>query len=418
MTARVHVVGAGLAGLATAVRLSARGVPVTLYEMTGHAGGRCRAYHDALIDRLIDNGNHLVLSGNSEVLAYVHAIGAEAALREIRPARFAFLDLVSGERWRLEPGCRPWWILERHRLPPGTGAFGLAADILRLASAAPFDRVGDRLDATGRRFQRLWAPLTVAALNTEATIASAAALWAVVRETLLRGEAASRPMIAVSGLSAAYVDPAIAALRQQGAAVRFGSRLRSLGNDGGRITCLEFADRTVDLAPHDQAILAVPPAQAQALLPALPTPAAYSAILNAHFVLPQGAGLPTEAPFLGLLGGTAEWLFQRGDVLSVTVSAAKRFAGLADADLASRIWRDVARVLDLDEATLPPHRLIVEKRATAAQVPAWEAKRPRPETRFANLTLAGDWTRTGVPATLEGAVRSGHRAAKIVLGRL
>jgi len=418
MTNRIHVVGAGLAGLAAAVRLSSQGVAVTLHEAAGHAGGRCRSFHDKLTDRHIDNGNHLILGGNLEVLAYVGAIGAKPNLREIRPARFAFLDLTSGQRWSLEPGSWLWWIFQDSRLPPGVGAIGLVADALRLATAAPADAIAERLDAAGQRFRRLWAPLAVAALNTEAEIASARALWAVVRETLLKGEAASRPLVAVHGLSEAFVEPALQTLARQGAEVRFGARLKGLDDDRARVIRMAFAERTIALEPGDQMVLAVPPAQAQALLPALPAPTAYSAILNAHFVLPEGVGLPAETPFLGLLGGTAEWLFQRADVLSVTVSAANRFAAVTDREIAALIWRDLAPVLGLAGGPVPAHRLIIEKRATPAQVPAWEIRRPGPETPFSNLVLAGDWTRTGVPATLEGAVRSGHRAAEIVLGRL
>lgn len=418
MTARVHVVGAGLAGLAAAVRLSSHGRQVTLYEAAGHAGGRCRSYRDRRIGRVVDNGNHLILSGNHEILAYVREIGAEAALHEIRPARFAFLDLASGKRWRLEPGRWPWSMLLADGLPPGVGALGLVGDVLRLATATPADGVGDRLDPAGCRFRYLWAPLAVAALNTEAAVASADALWSVVRQTLLKGEAASRPLIAVRGLSAAFVDPALERLHRQGAEAHFGARLRALRDDGSRVTGLAFTDRNLALDPGDQVVLALPPAQAQALLPALPAPTAYSAILNAHFVLPEGAGLPVDTPFLGLLGGTAEWLFQRADVLSVTVSAANRFSGVAEPEIASRVWSDVARVLALDEEAVPPYRLIVEKRATPAQIPAWEAERPGPRTGFPNLVLAGDWTRTGVPATLEGAVRSGHLAAELVLEHL
>lgn len=418
MSLRVHVVGAGLAGLSAAVRLAGRGVAVTLYEAAPQAGGRCRSFRDGLIEREIDNGNHLVLRGNRELMAYVAAIGAAAALRELRPARFAFLDLASGAGWRLEPGGRPWWALEPGRLPPGIGAAGLAADLLRLAFASADATVGGRLDRAGPRFERLWAPLTVAALNTEAGIASARALWAVVRETLLKGEAASRPLLAPHGLTAAFVAPALATLRARGAELRLGARLRAIETAAGRVVRLGFAGGDVDLDADDRTVLAVPPAPAQALLPGLPAPAAYSAILNAHFVLPPGQGLPAETPFLGLLGGTAEWLFQRADVLSVTVSAANRFAGRPEAELAALIWRDAARALGLDGDRVPPARLIVEKRATPAQVPAWERERPGPMTGHANLVLAGDWTRTGVPATLEGAVRSGHRAAEIVLARL
>jgi len=417
MAAHVHVVGAGLAGLAAAVALVRRGMAVSLHEAAGHAGGRCRSYRDRRLDREIDNGNHLILSGNAALLDHLQAIGAGGGLREIAPARFGFRDLASGASWHLAPGETRYWALKPGTLPPGIGAAGLIADVLRLATAGAADDIGARLDVNGIRFRRLWGPLAVAALNTEAKTASARGFWAVVRETLLRGEAASRPLLADRGLSHALIEPAVDWLRRHAVDVRLNARLRRLVDDGDRVTGLDFADGTLALGPRDAVLLALPPWGTEALLPWLPPTRAYSAILNAHFVLPPGApGLAPELPFVGLLGGTAEWLFQRGDVLSVTVSAANRFAGETEETLAAGLWRDVARVLALPETPVPPCRLIVEKRATPAQTPAWEATRPGPRTRLANLVLAGDWTDTGLPATLEGAVRSGRRAAALLAG--
>src|SRR5262249_56894048 len=101
MPRTVHVVGAGLAGLAAAVRLAARGTAVVVHEAAGVAGGRCRSYHDPLLDMVIDNGNHLLLSGNHAALSYLEAIGSKRGLAGPTAADFAFVDLASGERWTL-----------------------------------------------------------------------------------------------------------------------------------------------------------------------------------------------------------------------------------------------------------------------------------------------------------------------------
>src|SRR5208282_5630063 len=124
---------------------------------------------------------------------------------------------------------------------------------------------------------------------------------------------------------------------------------------------------------------------------------------------------PEELPFLGLVGGPAHWLFRRGSIVSVTVSAADALAEVANEEVAARLWGDVAKALALPGAPLPPVRIVKEKRATFAQVPAALAKRARTRTQLANLFLAGDWTDTGLPATIESAVRSGHLAAAAAL---
>jgi len=120
--ARVHVVGAGLAGLSAAVTLAGRGVPVVLSDAARQAGGRCRSYHDGVLDMEIDNGNHLVLSGNPAVGRYLSAIGAEDRVSGPSRAEFPFFDLATGRTWTLRPndGAIPWWTLAAGRRVPGT----------------------------------------------------------------------------------------------------------------------------------------------------------------------------------------------------------------------------------------------------------------------------------------------------------
>ena len=115
MVRTVHVVGAGLAGLAAAVRLAGRGADVVVHEAAGQAGGRCRSYHDPALDMVIDNGNHLLLSANHAALAFLATIGAADSLVGPPTADFAFADLKSGERWtlRINAGRLPWWIFRR-----------------------------------------------------------------------------------------------------------------------------------------------------------------------------------------------------------------------------------------------------------------------------------------------------------------
>jgi len=144
MTRRVFVIGGGLAGLSAATILASRGAPVTLLEAAGHAGGRCRSYFDAAIGGVIDNGNHLVLSGNRAVHDYLARIGARDALQGPARAEFDFVDLRDGTRWRLKPGegPLPLWVTRDAQRVPGT-ATGEYLRYLPLLWAGPKTRIGD-----------------------------------------------------------------------------------------------------------------------------------------------------------------------------------------------------------------------------------------------------------------------------------
>ena len=410
MAGHIHIIGAGVAGLSCAVSLTERGESVTLYEAAGHAGGRCRSYEDAALGRRIDNGNHLLLSGNSSAMAYLKIIGASDSLTGPETASYPFVDLKSGERWTVRPnkGVLPWWVFCENRRVPGTNAWDYLK-ALRLALAGKNDTLAKCLGNSGPLFERFWEPLGVAVLNTDANEAAAALLWPVMKEAFGKGEDFCRPRIAREGLSESFVDPALAYLKGHDADVNLNTRVRTITLDNERTTSLDLGDKTVSLDEDDVLVLAVPPAVASSLLPDLTVPLETRAIVNGHFIL--DAPRSDELSFMGLVGSVSQWLFVRGEVASVTVSAADKLAEQPAEEIAETLWKEVAKALELGDKPLPAHRIVKEKRATFAQTPEDVSRRPGPVTAWSNLFLAGDWTNTGLPATLEGAIRSGRIAA-------
>jgi squalene-associated FAD-dependent desaturase len=412
MQKTVHIIGAGISGLSAAVRLANANFKVHVHEATQQAGGRCRSYFDAATNLTIDNGNHLLLSGNRHALAYARSIGTEAGLVGPKRAQFPFVDLSTGQRWQLDLGDSrlPLWVFDKARRVPDTGLLDYLA-LMPLIWAAPSKLVGDAIRCEGRLYQRLVQPLLLAALNVDPPEGSAGLAGAVVRETLLAGGQACRPLIARDGLSAVLIEPAIKLLQEKGASIRFGHELREFAMSADGVGQLKFGDDTVAVEPGDAVVMAVPPRAASSLLPGLKTPSKYRAIVNAHFRFDPPKDMP---PILGIVGGLVEWLFAFPQRLSITVSNADRLVDVPREELAQAIWRDICKAAGV-RGELPPWQIVRERRATFEATPEQNALRPGASTSWKNLFLAGDWTNTGLPATIEGSVRSGDRAADLVL---
>ena len=411
MPRTIHVIGAGLSGLAAAVRLAERGENVIVHEAARQAGGRCRSYHDQQLDMVIDNGNHLLLSANHAALAYLNTIGAADRLTGPKTSEFAFMDLASGERWTVDinDGPLPFWLFDAKRRPLGTKA----TDFLGMAKLLlPTKRtMGEVIDCSGPAYDRFLQPLMLAALNTDPKEGAASLAGQIIRETIMRGGKYVRPLIAHEGLGHALVEPALAYLASRNATVRFGDRMRALEAANGKVEALDFGDSKVELTLGDCVILAVPPMVAAALVPGLTTPTSSRAIVNAHFRLDPPANLP---PMMGIINATTEWLFRYPGRLSTTTSGADRLLEQSREELAATIWKEVAAIAGLS-GEMPAWQIVRERRATFAATPAENARRPGSKTLLGNLYLAGDWTDTGLPATIEGAIRSGNRAADLAL---
>ena len=314
----VHVIGAGLAGLSAAVALREAGHTVTVVEAGPVAGGRCRSYFDRELGLRIDNGNHLLLSGNRSAFAYLDTIGARSTMAMPAEPMFPFMDLATGRRWTLRPnpGRIPWWVLSRKRRAPGTHATDHLA-LLRLRGITDDATVAASLRKDAF-YQRLIEPLAVAALNTPPDVALVRLLAAVMRETLFRGGGACIPAVPREGLSESLVDPAVAWLEARGCTVITGRRVAGLWIEAGKVSELATADGPM---PVEAVVLATPPWIVADLLPGQVCPTEFQAILNIHFRVEADPGPPG---FIGLVGGTAEWVFAKRGHVSVTISAANR----------------------------------------------------------------------------------------------
>jgi len=408
----LHIIGAGLAGLSAAIHAKPHWTKVVVYESAPHAGGRCRSYFDNQLGCQIDNGNHLILGAYEATLEYVHAIGSLDTFHVVEPAAIAFVEPETDLTWTLKPdkGPIPFSLFFKSRRVPETGLKELMQDMKNLALADSKESVSNTVNSDSLLFKRLWEPMTLGILNTPANEASTKLLWAALGRTLTKGEKACRPYLAKKGLGPSLIDPAVRQMEH----LHFGMRLKSLQKNNDGISRLEFDDEAIAVGEQDSVILALPPERTAELIPGLQAPETSNTILNVHFKLENEGKITGGAPFIGLVGTVSQWLFVNGSIASVTISAADT---VNEANVAETVWAEVSPYLE-GAGPLPPHRVIREKRATFHQSPNNAAKRPGPQSQHPNLFLAGDWTDTGLPATIESAVLSGKVAEAAARSRI
>ena len=395
----VHIVGGGMAGLATAVSCVVRGLPVAIYEAAPRFGGRCATFLDHDLGVEIDNGTHVVVSANTSTMRYLAMTGGLASLIPARTGRISMRDLRTG--YSFSATSRLSW------------RDGVA--MLRLALSEP-GAPALRSLSPSRAVAAFWEPMCTATLNTPLREADARLLWRTVRRMFVRTREGPVPLLAATSLAATYVDPAAAWLKLQGAALHTTVMITEGEGDAGRVTRLIARDRAVDIGDDDAVVIAVP--FWSPLLEGIginPSRFVSSPIVNVTFRL---AGAPAnDIGLTGLIGGTSHWLMVRQRTATVTVSAAEDLIDRSAEEIAADIWREVAPVLDLSQADQPPFRVIKERRATLRHTAAMQRLRPGPKTRWQNVTLAGDWVPKSLPCTIESAIASGFAAAAALSGK-
>ena len=402
----VHVVGAGLAGLAAAVRLVERGVGVTLHEAAPAAGGRCRSYFDRELGCRIDNGNHLLLSGNRAAFASSSRSAAATRWpgRDGRRSRSSIWRAASAGRCgRTAGGCRGGSFAG----PAGAGHAGGGLSAVAALRRAAVGRDGGRDAAAGPAVSPVAGAVRDRGAQHDAGDGErAAALGRDGREPGARAGEPASPPIRPRGCRRRSSTRRCAGSRR--AAPRSGSRSRIGSLETGtaaRVTAGWMAK------PSRRSFWRCRRRSQRRWCRGSARRTRSKSILNVHFRVEADPG---EAGFVGFVGGMAEWVFVKPGVVSVTISAGNRFVTRESVALAQQVWQEVSTALRTDGADAAVSR-VKGKRATFAATPEQERQAARRRVVLANLVLAGDWTATGLPATIEGAIRSGRRAAETLL---
>ncbi|MBF0143747.1 MAG: FAD-dependent oxidoreductase [Magnetococcales bacterium] len=434
------ILGAGVAGLAAALECQRSGLRPLLLEAAGSAGGRARSYRDRLMGEELDNGPHLLLGAYHQTLALLETIGTRHLLHPVDRTEFAFFSPERGHyRFRA-----PDWPAPLHLLgglvafPPLTWKERLAA--LAIAPALLVDpHRWETLSVTHwlqkwrqpqALFDHFWGPLCLAALNEPPASANAALFATVLRRAFFGDRRHSQPLIATVPFSRLLAEPAAARITRLGGRILTAHRVRSLRLNGARVEAVE-TDCGSWAGKARPIIAALPPRALSELLPDWAEETGFgrlatAAIVSIHLTYPRPARIP--GGMIGLPFGTGQWLFDRqfGNPtplpearISAVISGAYREIHLPRETLVATVRKEIARAIPaLAEVAPQATRVIKERRATFATWPETTHLRPGPRTPWENLFLAGDFTATGLPATLEGAVISGQLAARAVFGLL
>ena len=443
MHSDVVIIGGGLSGLSAAVRLSLAGLRVTLLEHRRTLGGRAFSFVDAATGDVVDNGQHLMLGCYHATRRYLTTVGSDH-LAELQPS----LELTF-----LRPGHAASK-LSCPELPAPAHIFG---GLMRLRSLSRRDRmgllrVGSALLGTSPEKERrleamtvtewlsslgqsldarkvLWDVLAIGTLNDDPAVVSALLFHRVLRATFLGKREHSSFLIPRAGLSPLFADGARRFIESRNGRVLTGVRAVGIEQDNRAVSAVACLGRAPMKA---RAVVSALPSHALHRLLGPGTPAKDMGLRLDRFrssaIVSVNVWLDREVmaeEMVATLDTTIHWVFNRtamlrtktkGQHLCAVISGASALAEKRNDELVRMTLGDMARVFPgARQATVRRALVIKEKRATFSPVPGIDSIRPGPVTPLGNFFLAGDWTATGYPATIEGAILSGERAARAVL---
>jgi zeta-carotene desaturase len=440
----VVVVGAGFAGLSAAVRLTRKGARVLVLDARGRLGGRATAFPDRETGELVDNGQHVLLGCYRETFEFLREIGASGNVARQRLLRVSMVD-PEGHRSRLEcpdlpapihllAGVLEWDALAwrdrlsiLHMAGPLRRAKRERRPGAREIAASPGETVESWLIRNGqtpRLCQMLWEPLALAALNQPIDHAAAPVFARVLAEMFGSDQSAATIVLPSTPLHVMYAEPARELIERHGGAVRTGAPATVEVHDGfdARVTAAGetwTAPAVISAVPWF-ALSPLVTGERAALDPVLARAGTMqsSPIVSVHLWFDRDV---VDEAFIGLPGRTMQWVFDKramagGGVgaVSLVSSGAAPLLEQTNAELITTAREELASALpEARSAALLRATVIREPRATFSLAPGQPA-RPPAATAVRGFYLAGDWTDTGLPATIEGAVRSGHRAADAV----
>ncbi|NOZ84976.1 MAG: FAD-dependent oxidoreductase [Deltaproteobacteria bacterium] len=434
------VVGGGLAGMTAALTCAGRGMDTLLLEAGGALGGRTRSVKNRSTGEEVDNGQHMFIGAFEETLSLLELLGTRYMLKKAG-SEYVLVD-AGCKRRRMSlidlPGLlfMPAAVLHLNHLSLmerlSLGRVALALETASEDQRSAWDDTNAEqwlldLGQSKKVLKGFWRPMIVSALNEEPSRVSALALAVVMKQGFFAGAARAAPMLATTGLSDLFARPAAAKLEALGARVEYGAKVVSFEVEGNRVAAI--IDRKGRTWKAGQFVLAVPPWNMEKLESVFGELKQHGYTWSCSPIVTINLWLDRPVmsdAFIGFIEGPVHWIFnhsfngtgnrRQGYRYSVVTSCAREAVAIPPADALKQALDAIEHYLPkMRKAVVKNHLVLKEKRATIPPVPGQWLSRPGANTSLDNLFLAGDWTSTGLPPTMESAVISGRNAAEAVL---
>jgi len=422
---KVVILGAGLAGLSSAAYLIKSGFNVAVLESSGKPGGRAYSFTDKDTSTIIDNGQHIMMGCYNYTLQFFDIIGARSKFN--RPDKLA-VNFV-------KPGFNVLPLKAVSSIYPINLLIGLLSykaitlsDRLRLLniflklllySSRDLEKlsVDEWLNREGQNTEikkAFWEIIAVGALNADITKASARLFVDILKQMFIGGNKAASIILPKYGLSESYCNDAVKYIENNGSTISFSETVTGIKSAGSRITAVQTSKRIIE--DFDSIISALPLYALKRVLPEqniihLPE-LEYSSILTLHIWLKNNK---LKDKFYGLIDSPVHWVFNHGSYITLVISSADSIIGGTKEELFELCSRELQSYLNINKEDVSGYKVIKEKRATFVPSNNILKERPGAATPYRNFFLAGDWTDTKLPATIEGAVKSGKVASDCII---
>jgi len=442
----VIVIGGGFAGLSAATALAERGFSVTVVEGRQVLGGRAYSFNDPQTGDSVDNGQHLFMGAYHQTRAFLRRIGTTHLLKMQGSLAVDFVgDQNRSAKLRCLPLAAPWHLVsglarlstlswgDRYSLIHVKRALERAEAEKDLLDEITIDEWLTRARQSARAKRYFWDLIAIAAINEDTKVAAATGFVQVLKRAFFDEWTASSLGISLVGLSDLYVTASRRLIEENGGRVLSKSPVQRLDIRDGRVAGVVLREGA--RLEADWVISAVPAPALLRMLPKelVPSQPVFSKLANLRYSPIISIHLWFDRPitrrlFIGMLDTQVQWLFNKSRLyddtstkgyVSLVISGARAFEEWTDKRLLTMALEELRRLFPkARDAALLRSLVIKEHQATLSPVPGTEALRPEHQSPIANLFLAGDWTRTGLPATIESACLSGHACADLVVNRL